>query len=174
MDTLCQVDSNLQHSQLHPLVTVLLFVFRLVMRGHACTSSPTPPQTRAQTSCMLNTTWAEEHSELARKEQNFADGTVTCQLSTIGSIFVSFLLCLVSIIFPDYCQVYCTMLWRTSTRWSRMERRWTLGLGQTILMQVQIYQNFKSRLNSLVGWPWGPPHPWTGSRCNGRWIWQVN
>ena len=102
MDTLCQVDSNLQHSQLHPLVTVLLFVFRLVMRGHACTSLPTPPQTRAQTSCMLNTTWAEEHSEPARKGQNSVDGTGTCRLFTIGSIFVSFLSSLVSFIFPDF------------------------------------------------------------------------
>jgi hypothetical protein len=39
---------------------------------------------------MQNTTWAEEHLELARKGQNSADGTDTCRLFTIGSIFVSF------------------------------------------------------------------------------------
>ena len=39
---------------------------------------------------------------LARKGQNSVDGTGTCRLFTIGSIFVSFLSSLVSFIFPDF------------------------------------------------------------------------
>ena len=33
--------------------------------------------------------------------------------------------------------------------------------------------NCKPSLSFLVGWPRRPPHPWTGSRCRWRRVWQV-
>ena len=73
------------------------------MRGHGCTSSPMPLQTRVLMSSTPNTILVEEHSELAKKEPNSVVGTGICQPFTIGSTFVSWhssLGCFFKIIFP--------------------------------------------------------------------------